>query len=152
MPAGRPRKIAPENRSPTLQRYYEDRIGHIAKIEAYRQERKTRPRAFMRDRLNQVKGRAKIHGLEFDLDYEWLDQQPLQCAVTGAQFVTPNAGWGPLTPSFDRINPSKGYLKSNTRLVADWFNRAKRDWPDEQIQNLILAAAEHITLLRSARD
>lgn len=152
MPSGRPRKIAPEDRTAALQRYYGDREANIAKVEAHRQKRKTRPEAFLRDRLNQVKSRAKMHNIEFDLDYEWLDQQPRGCAVTGAPFVTPATGWGPLTPSFDRIDPTKGYLKTNTRIVADWFNRAKRNWPDQQIQDLICTAAEHITLLRSTID
>lgn len=103
-------------------------------------------------RLGAIRHRAKQNGLEFNLDKEWVEAQPLTCAVSGSRFEIPETGMGPLTPSFDRIDPKQGYTKQNTRLVCMWVNTAKMHWPDEQIQNLILAAAEHITLLRSTRD
>lgn len=146
MPAGRPRTIKPEDRSPALAYYYGDPKTHIRKVVARAdsiRDNSNLPK-FLWYRITQIKSRAKLAGLAFDLDQEWLDQQPQYCAITGAQFNILPKGWGPQTPSFDRINPSLGYLKTNTRIVCHWVNMAKRDWPDEQIQQLICSAADHI--------
>lgn len=85
---------------------------------------------------------AKRLGIPFDLDAEWLQLQPSMCAVTGKIFVIPANGMGPLTPSFDQINPGQGYTKQNTRLVCLWYNMAKSSWPDQDIRDLIRGAAQ----------
>lgn len=144
MSSGRPTTVHPNDRSKPLERYYSDPIKYRKQIEAARQARKTNPRAFLRDRLNQVKGRAKLKNIPFSLTVEWLDTQPWVCAVTGVPFVVTNKGKGPLTPSFDRIDPTQGYTPANTRLVACWYNQAKSNWPDDEIRKYICVAADYI--------
>ena len=94
-------------------------------------------------RMAQVKGRAKAKRLVFELDREWAETQSDKCAVTGAAFKISGVG-GPLVPSFDRIDPKKGYTKTNTRLVCQWYNIAKQDWDDSEIKGLIIAAAANM--------
>lgn len=97
---------------------------------------------YLKQALRFKRHNAKKSGIEFDLDEEWLQKQPLMCAVTGKQFVIPESGLGPLTPSFDRRDASKGYTKENTQLICFWLNAAKGQWPEATIRDLILEAAE----------
>ena len=108
----------------------------------YRANRKTDLSRWLRTTLKSKRYHAKKQGIPFDLDVEWLQLQPMQCAVTGKMFVIPDHGSGPLTPSFDQINPSQGYTKNNTRLVCLWYNVAKSSWPDQDIRDLIREAAQ----------
>ena len=103
----------------------------------------------MKHRLWVCKSRAKAQGLEFALDIDWLMAQPFMCAVTGSKFVTPARGHGPLAPSLDRIDSKKGYTKDNVRLVVLWYNIAKREWDDLEIQDFIISAAKTIKKRRS---
>lgn len=103
------------------------------------------------ERLYDIKSRCAREGIPFDLDAEWAAAQKPFCAVTGASLILPN-DHGPLTANIDRVIPANGYVKSNVQLVAAWFNQAKLHWDNEQIQNLIVTAAKHITLLRSTID
>lgn len=85
---------------------------------------------------------AKKKGIPFDLDEEWVLQQPKMCAVTGQLFVIPPQGAGPLTPSFDQITPGKGYTKSNTQLICLWLNQAYGQWSKSEIHGYIRSASE----------
>ena len=100
---------------------------------------------YLAARLYDKKSHCKRENIAYDLDVLWAAQQQPICAVTGVQLtLTP----GPLFPNIDRIDPTKGYVKSNVRVVAHWFNQAKRDWSDAQIQDLIVAAGKHLTARR----
>lgn len=161
MTAGRPRTVDPSSRSPELKHYYKKRYGdaaaqprqttrrgndeYRAKAEDVRRARKKNLVAFLSYRLSQTRGRAKLKSIPYSLTPEWLDAQPTVCAVTGQPFVVTDKGKGPLTPSFDRIDPKLGYTPENTRLVACWYNHAKLNWPDEDIQKLIISAAKFLT-------
>lgn len=96
---------------------------------------------FLRNALKYKRFQAKKSGLEFDLDEEWLQKQPLMCAISGRKFEIPDKGVGPFTPSFDRIDPKKGYTKSNTQIICFWLNAAKGSWPESVLRENIVAAA-----------
>jgi hypothetical protein len=102
-------------------------------------------------RLYNKKNEAKRRGVAFELDVEWALQQHPICAVTGEQLT-----FGPepsaLKANIDQIIPGGGYTKTNTRIVAAWFNEAKKAYSDVQIQRLICSAADHIKSLESDRD
>lgn len=144
MTAGRPRIIAPEDRGASLRKYYEDPEAGRARYRAWQQAQKSDLELFLRYRLAQVKGRAKLKHQQFSLDIAWLAQQPRHCAVTGRAFEITEKGKGPFTPSFDQIIPNKGYTPENTRLVCCWYNLAKANWDDTLIQEAILEAAKYI--------
>lgn len=101
-------------------------------------------------KLKNKKNDAKRGACAFDLDLEWLTTQPDHCAVSGIAFSV--SASGPLTPSFDKIDPKGGYTKTNTRLVCLWVNTAKMHWPDEDIKKYIVLAGEHIKASQSNKS
>lgn len=129
----------PEDQQSKQLRYYHRKRTRDAK---YRANRKTDLSRWLRTSLKAKRYHAKKLGIPFDLDVEWIQQQPMMCAVTGKMFLIPDHGSGPLTPSFDQINPSQGYTKNNTRLVCLWYNMAKSSWSDADIRALIKDAAQ----------
>ncbi len=61
---------------------------------------------------------------------------PMTCSATGLPLNLDWSGPGrrnPWAPSLDRIDPSKGYLQGNVRIVCVIFNLAKGDWMDDVV-------------------
>lgn len=99
-------------------------------------------------RLWNKRSECQKQGKPFDLDVDWVLQQVPVCAVTGALLVV-GGKTGPLTPSFDQIVAAAGYTKNNVRIVAQWYNIAKNQWPDAEIKKLIIAASDHIKTVKN---
>lgn len=84
-----------------------------------------------------AKHRAAKRGQPFDLTEEWaleqIERQGFKCALTGIPFLADrgSARARPYTPSFDRIDNSKGYTIDNVRIVAFAVNLMMLDWGEE---------------------
>lgn len=127
--------------------YCSDRCGQLAA---------TRRRAFdLSYRMNGLAGsakhRAKSKGLPFDIDRDFLlklwEDQEGRCALTKELFdlriedeklTTAKRN----SPSIDRIEPSKGYVKGNVRLVTFQVNMAKGFYTDEDFYDMCRKALE----------
>ena len=73
---------------------------------------------FFQFRLNGLKGRAKSGGKEFNLDVEYLRTiypEDGKCPALGIKF---ELGKRDTTPSLDRIDNSRGYVKGNVQWVS----------------------------------
>jgi hypothetical protein len=79
--------------------------------------------------LRHLKSIAKKKGIEFNLEPDDFTI-PEVCPVLGIP-ITPDA-WGlaPGLPSFDRIDPPKGYVKGNVKIISLRANRLKSDCTD----------------------
>lgn len=58
------------------------------------------------------------------------------CPRTGFKFdLSPHAEHhrNPLSPSLDRIDGTKGYIKGNIQIVCSWYNIAKNEYSDAQM-------------------
>lgn len=82
--------------------------------------------------LSSAKTRAKKRGLEFNLELEDIII-PEHCPVLGLKleqggFNSPNS------PSLDRVDNSKGYVKGNVRVISHRANSIKRDATLEELQ------------------
>lgn len=90
----------------------------------------------LRRNLDQIKTRAKLKNLEFDLDAEYLFSIPSDvCPVFNC-----NLSWGVSkkvanfnSPSLDRIDSSKGYVKGNVQWVSHLANTMKQNANKEQL-------------------
>lgn len=72
--------------------------------------------------LQRCKTRAQSKGLEFNLTIDDF-VIPNMCPVLLVKFNTSND----YTPSVDRINPQKGYVKGNVQIMSNKANRMKSD-------------------------
>ncbi len=89
--------------------------------------------------------RSKIKKISSDIDIEWLlekyNEQNGKCLLTGIEFDLTHSNKkyhrNPFSPSLDRIDNSKGYTKSNTRLVCVWINIAIGEYGEENFLIMI---------------
>lgn len=80
--------------------------------------------------------RAKKAMMSFDLTAEWAKTRWTgKCEVTDIPFVINSGKHGPTpySPSIDRIDPAKGYVRSNCRFVLMAVNALKGCGTDEDL-------------------
>ena len=105
------------------------RRGEEAKLqmkENYLREKKENPVAQM---LRRLRARAKIKNLEFSLTAEDISI-PEVCPILGISLKENN-------PSLDRVDNTKGYIKSNVRVVSNRANTLKRDASLEELERIV---------------
>lgn len=85
-----------------------------------------------------AKARAKKRGLEFSIKFEDLEF-PSHCPVLGIPLKFGDGGKGQRndSPSIDRIDPSKGYIKGNVSVISGKANTCKSNLTLEQVQSLV---------------
>lgn len=88
----------------------------------------------LRRMLAGARKRAKVRGVEFELDKEWLEQKIKQqnnrCAYSGVKFDFSrpvNKKIRHDLPSIDRIDVRGGYTKDNSAIVCSIINIMKYD-------------------------
>lgn len=101
-------------------------VQHSERIKKYRKTRQDETT------LSSIKRRAKRKGLDFDLDVE--DVKGNVCPVFGVELIrvsTPGAA--DFSPSVDRIDNSKGYVKGNVQVLSNLANKMKANATKEQL-------------------
>ena len=101
---------------------YEDYALHMG------QERMNKPDRFL---LSRAKSRSKKKGLEFNIDITDIDV-PIICPILGIPIIKEykkgtKGGPSPNSPSLDRIDNSKGYVKGNVRVISHKANTMKHN-------------------------
>lgn len=90
--------------------------------------------------FNAKKSHALRAGVEFDLelaDIQWNEY----CPVLGVKLsydrrTTSKSGVKQNSPSFDRIDPTKGYIKGNVIIVSARANMIKNNATPEELQRV----------------
>jgi hypothetical protein len=86
---------------------------------------------------------------------ELYDQQGRCCSLTKLPFIIdfhPNYDERPFAPSPDRIDPVKGYVKGNVRLVLWYVNRARSLFGSDILMLVAEAAVKNAIPQESLRD
>lgn len=94
--------------------------------------------------LKAAKDRALKKGLPFDIELTDI-KIPEVCPVLGIPLVISRrgrSGWFDDSPSLDRVNPAKGYVKGNVHVISNRANRIKMDATYEEL----LKIAEYVKL------
>lgn len=95
------------------------------------------------NKLQSAKKRAKADGMAFDLTLEFItelwNKQSGLCARTGVEMGRIGDKW--LSPSLDRVDPTKGYEVDNVQWVCWRYNDAKSNMSDEGFISMCLAVA-----------
>lgn len=121
--------------------YYEqnkDKLGQQSAI--YRaNERLANPRGIM---LRTSKHRAKKLGIDFNLTTDDICI-PMCCPVLGIPLTkSDKAGGSPDSPSIDRIDNTRGYVKGNVRVISNRANKLKSNATVRELE-LVLRDLKH---------
>lgn len=102
----------------------------------YYEKRESRSQKLVKAALR----RSRLANVPFDLTTDWCLRKIAagRCEVTGIEFdlVFRNNSRSPWAPSIDRIEPSRGYVQDNCRVVVWAFNAAKQEWTDAEVLQL----------------
>lgn len=129
-------------------RFVKDRRCAVCKKRHALKWRKANPKRHLGDPvvvwLNRIKRRARECGIEFALSVDDL-QIPDKCPLLGIPIVRGDHN-SPNMPSLDRVDPKRGYIKGNVRVLSFLANAMKRDATKEQLltfaQNIATYLAE----------
>ena len=95
-------------------------------------EWRSEPENVIRTLVNSARRRAKKSGVDFDINYKDLPM-PAGCPVLGIPFDSTNITT-PNSPSIDRLDPNKGYVKGNVVIISHMANRIKSNATPNQIR------------------
>ena len=89
--------------------------------------------------LLSVKKRAKDKGLEFNLTLDDIPEIPKVCPVLNIPIIENKGENKPSdnSPSIDRIDSKKGYIKGNIRIISNRANRIKSDATVEELRKVL---------------
>lgn len=101
-------------------------------VECWWAEKRKNPEGTM---LRSGKSRAKKRGIKFDLTLEDLRElwpPDNMCPIFDTPLISNDGDCGPRdnSPSLDRIDPAKGYIKGNVAIISVRANRIKSDVTD----------------------
>lgn len=85
--------------------------------------RRAFPEKFM---LRDARKRAKDKGIECTIDIEDI-QIPEYCPISLLKLQCNVGGLKPNSPTLDRVDNSKGYIKGNVQVISNRANAMKRD-------------------------
>lgn len=98
--------------------------------------------------LTWLRTRAAKRQYPFDLTREWAEKKLAAgvCEVTGIRFdftkESSSIRFNPFGPSIDRIDPTRGYVEDNCRMVVWIYNMAKAEWDDETVLRMAKALVD----------
>jgi hypothetical protein len=102
-----------------------------------------RARNLLRMLFLQGRSRAKARGIEFTIQLEDIPPMGERCPLLGHLFSAPEEGRTPFSPSLDRVDSAKGYVKGNVWIVGYRANLIKNDGTAEE-HELIAAAMRKV--------
>lgn len=113
-----------------LKHYYRNRDRKLAEKRQYKHQY---PVGYI---LNGTRSRAKERDVEFNLELEDIII-PEKCPVFGTPLEFTEEGRGDNTPSVDRIDNSRGYVKGNIRIISWRANRLKNNLTKEEVRAIL---------------
>lgn len=120
--------------------YYSKPKNRKRKQELERLRRIQKPIDYM---YQQVKGRAKRLEIEFNITKEDIII-PKICPILECEFIIGDKNDYRYTYSLDRVDPSKGYIKGNIRVISMLANTMKNSASKEQLLKFSKNIVEYI--------
>jgi len=85
--------------------------------------------------LGRAKKRVKVSGLEFSITARDIEPFPEICPVLGLALNWERAGRAAGdSPSLDRLDNRKGYIRGNVMIISNRANMIKQDATAEEVQ------------------
>lgn len=95
--------------------------------------------------LTGARNRARLSGREFDLDLSDV-VIPTHCPILGIELYSEaGQGCGDHSPTLDRVDNARGYIKGNVCVISGRANRLKRDASLAELQALVKYVEAHLT-------
>jgi len=91
----------------------------------------------IRNILTQKPRRSRLVGVPFDLDIDYVVNifpKDYRCPILKMKMVWSNIPRDPNSPSLDRIEPKKGYVKGNMSWISNRANSMKNDATFEEVE------------------
>lgn len=85
-----------------------------------------------RSHLSDIRGKAKSKRKDFNLTHEDL-VVPTHCPILGIELCVNNKSFQDNSPSVDRIDNNKGYIKGNVQIISFRANRLKSNSTAEEL-------------------
>ena len=92
---------------------------------------------FLQDMLDRAKIRAKKKSIDFNIDLEYIKHiypENNMCPYLKKKFVRGKGFSCATSPTIDRIDPTKGYVKGNVEIISMKANIIKNDSSFEEIE------------------
>lgn len=121
------------NREKKLERskqYYA--ANHDKERKRHKRYREAHPEQYL---WTGAKGRAKTRGLEFNIEVSDI-VIPEFCPVLGLKLEKGKGEQQDSSPTLDRIDSSKGYIKGNIEVISWRANRLKNDATPEELRKV----------------
>lgn len=118
----------------------EDRNARIARYgEAWEtaEARDTEIYKIMKRKFQALLSNAKKNGTPVEIDFSYFDYFPTHCPVLGAELDYLSRGRADNAPSFDKIDPNKGYVPRNVKIMSWRANRIKNDGYLHEFKKLV---------------
>lgn len=117
-------------------------FGKVCKVcrkqERPRQKEKNFYHQWLRDALNRSKQRALLLGLPYNLTYEYLQNiHKDTCPVLGIKLDYFTKNRDETTPSLERIDNNKGYLKGNVCIISLRANILKNNATIKEMEQIL---------------
>lgn len=122
----------------TTNRYYANNKDKVLK-----KQRDTRARNLKKYLLKGAKVRAAKCGLLFDITVDDFEI-PFLCPLLGYMLIPSEGKIAPNSPSLDRKDPRKGYVRGNVWVISYRANAAKNDLSLEEMQLLVMNLTNHL--------
>lgn len=88
-----------------------------------------------RSLLRGAKGRSTRNGIPFDLELSDI-AVPTHCPILGIELIVSKTKRHENSPSLDKIDNTKGYVKGNVRVISWRANRLKGDGTREEHERI----------------
>lgn len=83
-----------------------------------------------------AKKRARDFKLDFNIEISDIEI-PEFCPILGIKLIAGIRKCSDNSPSLDRVNPKRGYIKGNIKIISLRANRLKQDSNIEELKNII---------------
>lgn len=130
---------AERNKAYSKAYYHAHKNDPIRRAAALDRARKHRAKDPVRDLISHVRGRARRRGIPFSItksDVTW----PTTCPVLGLRLdysvLTKGGVAQPNSPSIDRGDPRKGYIKGNVQVISWRANHIKTNATPEELRRV----------------
>ena len=140
------RDIGAEECSKLINRTPKAIAEHARRLGVTNKRSKWTHKIFPCRRWSALQRRVRIKNFEIDITPDFIEQmylsQDKKCALTGKPILFSNIE-AKNTASIDRIDSSKGYLKTNIQLVHKDANKSKFDHTDKEFYDICKSVVKH---------